>query len=173
MSREMTVSDSVWVEASPEVLYDLVSDVTQMPRWSPENTGGQVDQPGTPAYVGMRFVGSNRRGRARWRTSCEVTAADRGQRFAFRVDRIGGRKGLIRGSIAEWEYAFHAVENGTLVTETWRDGRRGWPDAVANAFDFVATGGSTFADFQCRNIQRTLCNFKAAVERETRQLNSG
>ena len=80
----------------PRVAYDAVSDVTQMGRWSPENTGARVPASG-PVEVGTSFVGTNRRGRATWVTECTVTAADPGERFAFRVHRIGPRRPVLAG----------------------------------------------------------------------------
>lgn len=165
MARDMTVRDSIVVDVDPETVYAQVSDPTQMGRWSPENRGAVVlGKPG-PAYVGMEFVGSNRRGRGRWVTRCVVTAADPGRRFAFDVRTWGVRRPSVPVRIATWEYTFEAADGGTLVTETWTDGRRGWPDLVTGVFDRAATGGRTFADFQRRNIARTLRNLKADLER--------
>ena len=154
MQRILTVSDSVTVDASPWSAWEAVADVTQMGRWSPENTGARVPSSG-PLAVGDSFVGTNRRGRRRWTTQCTVTAADPGKRFAFRVHRIGASRPVLRGRIATWDYHFEKVEGGTRVTETWTDDRR-WPDAAAAIFDKAATGGHLFADFQRRNIRHTL-----------------
>lgn len=160
----MTVSDSLFIAVSPDLVYDAVSDVTQMGRWSPENTGAVVDEPGPEPYVGMRFVGSNRRGPARWQTSCVVTAADRGRRFAFDVDRYGLGRFMVPVSVATWEYSFEPADGGTLVTETWRDGRTRWPGFVVKVFDPFATRQPSFADFQRGNIARTLRNLKRELE---------
>ena len=165
VKREMTVADSVWIDVAPEVAYDAVSDVTQMGRWSPENTGARVARPAAAPYVGMHFVGSNKRGPARWQTRCTVTVAERGRSFAFDVDRYGLSPVLLPVSVASWEYAFEARDGGTLVTETWHDGRRRWPDATVRVFDPLATGRSSFADFQRGNIARTLANLKHELER--------
>lgn len=159
----MNVSDSVVIAADPMELYRQVADPSQMGRWSPENTGADTP-PGVPLEVGARFVGTNRRGRARWSTGCVVTAADPGRRFAFDVREIGLRKPVLRGAIATWDYTFEAEDGGTRVTETWTDGRKRWPDPMAAVFDKVATGGRLFADFQRRNIARTLANLKTDVE---------
>ena len=78
LSRTMTVHDSVVVDADPMTVYRLVADPSQMPRWSPENTGADVPEPGSPATVGTTFVGTNKRGPARWQTRCRVTASDPG-----------------------------------------------------------------------------------------------
>ncbi|WP_405621154.1 SRPBCC family protein [Streptomyces sp. NBC_01508] len=171
MPRTFTVSDSVVVAASPAAVYEQVSRPALMGRWSPENlgatvrTGAKAGDGGAPdTYVGMVFDGHNKRGPLRWTTRCTVTAADPGERFAFRVHAIGLRTPRLPGPIATWEYRLEAVDGGTRVTETWTDDRRSWPDRVANAFDRVATRGHTFAEFQGRNIHRTLSNLKRAVE---------
>ncbi|MDN5717632.1 MAG: SRPBCC family protein [Janibacter sp.] len=165
MSRTRTVSDSVTIAVSPLTAWQAVSDITQMGRWSPENTGGRTT--GTaPIAVGTSFVGTNSRGGARWSTQCTITAADPGERFAFRVHGIGGTKPVLPARIATWEYRFEEAEGGTRVTETWTDDRR-WPDAVARVFDKAATGGRTFAQFQRKNIRRTLDRLKSELESES------
>lgn len=164
MSRTMTVQDSVVVDADPLTIFRLVADPSQMPRWSPENVAGDVPAPGSPADVGTVFVGANKRGRARWQTRCRVTASDPGKRFAFDVYQFGLRNPSLNVRIATWDYVFETVDGGTKVTETWTDNRRGWPDVGANFFDKIATGGRTFADFQRRNIAKTLKNLKADLE---------
>lgn len=159
----MTVSDSVEVAATPEQIWAEVADPSQMPRWSPENTGAPVGA-GRPLSVGDVFHGTNKRGPARWTTRCTVTASEPGKVFAFDVLAIGVRTPRLRGRIASWSYTFEPVGSGTRVTETWTDLRKGWPDRVAAVFDKVATRGSLFSDFQRRNIARTLANLKAEFE---------
>lgn len=172
MNRQSTVSDSIVIDVDPQTAWAAVSDITQMGRWSPENLGGRVEGAATGpsegrVAVGTSFVGDNRRGRAQWVTKCTVTAADPGERFAFRVHRIGVGTPRIRAAIATWEYRFEGVEGGTRVTETWTDDRP-WPDALATAFDKAVTGGRTFAQFQTRNIRRTLDRLKQELEGERR-----
>ncbi|OON82528.1 SRPBCC family protein [Streptomyces tsukubensis] len=165
MTRTLTVSGGVVVDAPADTVYDHVSDPMLMGQWSPENLGARVRERRERTYVGMVFEGHNRRGPVRWTTRCTVTAAERGRLFAFRVHAIGLRRPRLPGSIATWEYRFEPAEGGgTLVTETWQDDRRAWPDAVAGAFDRAATRGHTFADFQRRNIRTTLDNLKKAME---------
>ena len=164
MGRELTVSGSIHIEVDPGTVYDAVSDVRQMGRWSPENTGAVVHEPADAAYVGMTFVGSNKRGPARWQTRCTVTAADPGRRFAFDVNRYGFGGVLVPVSVASWEYTFAPSDGGTVVTETWVDGRRWWPDLVVRALDPIATRHASFAEFQRGNIRRTLKRLKAELE---------
>ncbi|MFI8348183.1 SRPBCC family protein [Streptomyces sp. NPDC085596] len=166
MARVLSVSDSIVIDVSPEVAYRAVSNPGDMGRWSPENLGTTPGSADGPAEVGASFVGRNKRGRFRWVTRCTVTAAEPGRHFAFRVHAIGVGRPRLRGPIATWEYRFEPAGEGTRVTETWTDDRRAWPDLAAGAFDRVVTSGSTFADFQTRNIRTTLRNLKRELERQ-------
>jgi uncharacterized protein YndB with AHSA1/START domain len=103
------------VAASPETLYDLVSDVTQMARWSPETVAARwLDDARGPA-VGARFAGTNKLGKLTWTTKPTVTAAERGSVFAFTVP---GRSG------PTWTYTFTPAPGGTTVTESAVQERR-------------------------------------------------
>ena len=164
MTRELTVSDSIVVAVDPKVAYLEVSDIRQMGRWSPENRGGTVKGDFDQAYVGMRFVGDNKRGPVRWQTECVVTAAEPGRRFAFDVERYGFGRFMVPVRIATWAYDFEPVDGGTRVTETWTDGRTGWPDFTTRIFDPIATRKPSFAEFQKGNIRRTLANLKKELE---------
>lgn len=160
----MSVFDSIYIAVDPLVVYRQLSDPTLMGRWSPENLGATVREPRESSYVGMEFEGVNKRGLAKWVTRCVVTAADPGERFAFRVEAIGVRKPRFRGAIASWEYRFAPEDGGTRVTETWTDDRGGWPNAAVQVFDRIATGGDLFSQFQAKNIHRTLRNLKKQLE---------
>ena len=165
MGRDLSVSDTLTIDADPTTIWTALADPTQMPRWSSENTGAD-SAGGRPLTVGDSFVGSNTRGRARWHTRCVVTAATPGEVFTFEVRAIGVRRPWLAGSIARWSYTLTPIAGGgTRVTETWTDGRRGWPDALAGVFDKIVTGGDRFADFQRRNIARTLAAMKADFEK--------
>ena len=164
MAREFEVSDSIVVAVDPATAYDAVSDVRQMGRWSPENRGAVVKDDFDHAYAGMRFVGDNKRGSIRWQTECVVTVAEPGRRFAFDVRRYGFGRFMVPVRIASWAYDFEPVDRGTRITETWSDGRTGWPDFTTRVFDPIATGKPSFAEFQKGNIRRTLANLKTELE---------
>ncbi|MGW2959407.1 SRPBCC family protein [Streptomyces sp. NPDC001220] len=166
MTRVFTVSGSIVIDVPPAAAYQAVSRPGDMGRWSPENLGTTADWTGEDVTPGATFVGRNKRGRFRWVTRCTVTAADPDRRFAFRVHAIGRTRPRLRGPIATWEYRFEPAGRGTRVTETWTDDRRAWPAFVAGAFDRLVTSGSTFADFQVRNIDKTLRNLKRELERD-------
>jgi hypothetical protein len=102
------VEDSVVIARRPEEVYDLVSDVTRMGGWSPVCKACWWDE-GESARVGAWFTGRNELPERTWETRSEVVVADRGREFAFVVAATGTR----------WGYRFSAVEDGTLVTESW------------------------------------------------------
>jgi Polyketide cyclase / dehydrase and lipid transport len=105
----ISVTVSKVIPTGAEALYDLVADVTNMHRFSPENTDAVWLNGATGPSVGAKFKGSNQLGKAKWSTKPTVTAADRGRRFAFKVPGAAG---------TEWTYEFEPVETGTRVTES-------------------------------------------------------
>ena len=164
MKRTLQVSDSIVIKIDAQTIWNQLADPAQMPRWSPENTGATTPEVGRPLQVGESFEGTNRRGRARWTTRCVVTDSDPARRFAFNVGKIGLRRPILRGRIARWAYDLEPVAGGTRVTETWTDGRSTWPDWLSAAFDRAVTGGQLFADFQRKNIHRTLSTMRSEFE---------
>jgi uncharacterized protein YndB with AHSA1/START domain len=113
------------IAAPPQVLYDLVSDVTRMGDWSPETTSCRWVGGAAGARVGARFRGSNRLGWRRWSTRCTVVEADPGARFSFDVDLPGL-------PISRWTYEFLAEGQATRVRESWTDRRPAWMDRLSN-----------------------------------------
>ncbi len=106
---------AMFIEASPETLYDLVADVTRMGEWSPETTSAEWLGDNHEAVVGARFKGTNTAGPNTWSTKPTVTVAERGHEFAFEVP---GKSG------PTWTYRFEPVEGGTRVTESVRQQKR-------------------------------------------------
>jgi hypothetical protein len=114
MKQELT-SDraSRYIEASPEALYALVSDVTRTPEYSPEVVKCTWIKGATGPAVGARFKAINHAGRVPdWPNKPIVTVAEPGRLFAFERSEIGG------GTI-EWRYVFEPQGTGTLVTESY------------------------------------------------------
>ena len=104
----LTHSASVVVQASPEELYDLVSDVTRTGEWSPVCRECRWDE-GATGSVGDWFTGHNDNGLRQWETRSQVVAAERGREFAWMVG-----EGWIR-----WGYSLAPAAGGTELTESW------------------------------------------------------
>ena len=165
MSRTMTVQDSVVVDADP--MTDLPADRRPEPDAALEPGEHRRRRSRARARLppsAPRSSAPTSAGSLGGRPAAASRLSDPGERFAFDVFQFGLSTPVVRFRIATWAYEFEAVEGGTKVTETWTDGRRRWPDAMANTVDKLATGGRTFADFQRRNIAKTLANLKADLE---------
>jgi len=104
------------IAATPERVYELVSDLPRMGEWSPENTGGKWVGTMPPATVGAKFKGTNGKGKMRWSTVATVTRAESGRAFAFDVKASGMK-------VAGWGFDLEPVDGGTRVTQWWDDHR--------------------------------------------------
>ena len=77
-------SEAISIAVEPHALWEMISDVTRTPEWSPDVIHSVWIDPG-PA-VGARFESVNRMPLIRrWRSRSTVIAADPGRRFAFAV----------------------------------------------------------------------------------------
>ena len=113
MSKHETINLTVerTIPASPEALYDIVTDVSRIGDMSPECRSAEwVGKTQGPA-VGAKFKGTNELGSSKWSTKPTVTAAEPGQVFEFKVPMGFG---------PTWRYEFHAVDGGTRVVESVR-----------------------------------------------------
>lgn len=153
---EPTVRESVLVAAAPEQVYESVSDVGSMGRWSPEATGAEWRTSG-PVERGSRFRGTNRRGRISWATQCHVVAADPGREFTFDVH-------VLAKPVARWSYTLRSESGGTEVTETWIDLRSGAHGALMSVVGFVVTGVWDRAEHNRASMRLTLARLKEHLE---------
>ena len=99
------------IKASPDAVYDLLSDLPRMGEWSPENIGGEWQDGGT-GRIGDRYIGHNRAGERTWSVPVLVTVADRGRYFEFVTHPD-------EGPYARWAYRLQAWETGTRLTQVW------------------------------------------------------
>lgn len=101
------------IEASPESLYDIVSDVTRTPELSPEIRSCTWVRGATGPAVGARFRAINTTGgHSVWPNWPVVVTADRGREFAFtRTEPFCGT--------LEWKYRFIPEGSGTRVVESY------------------------------------------------------
>ncbi|HVV38383.1 MAG TPA: SRPBCC family protein [Acidimicrobiales bacterium] len=112
---DMVLSDSIEIAASAEAVYDVVSNVTRVGEWSPETHTGAWTQEAAPV-VGARFKGTNKTDAFERATPCVVTAAERGNRFAF--DVIGGDD----GNGASWSWDIEPSGDGVTLTQRFEIG---------------------------------------------------
>jgi hypothetical protein len=150
----MTVDrETVSIDARPEVVWDLVSDITRMGEWSPECTGGRWFGRRKAPEVGASFVGYNRRGWIRWLTTAKVEESERGRSFVFRIRESGVR----------WGYEFEPDGDGTRLSE-FRD-LSGARVGMIRTFSSLFLGGmDDHAEELREGMRQTLAGIKAAAE---------
>lgn len=133
---------TVHINAAPDLVYALVSDVTRMGEWSPETERCEWVDGATGPAVGAKFKGTNKMGPAKWSTTPTITEAEPGKLFAFDAG----------GTI--WRYSFTATDTGTSVTESF---------TVTSALSRLYTLGPR-RNMLIRGMQKTLERLKAAAE---------
>jgi hypothetical protein len=104
-----------YIEASPEAVYAVVSDVTSTGERSPECKAAEWLPGAAPGTVGSRFRGRNQSGKLiRWSRVCDVVTADAGREFAFRT--VWQRH---RPDSTTWGYRMEPEGSGTRVTQSY------------------------------------------------------
>ncbi len=138
---------TVHIDATPEAVYALVSDITRMGEYSPECVKAEWVDGATGPVVGAKFKGHNRIGRfLKWSTTPEVTEVDPGQVFAFRTKET------------IWRYRFApGADGGTDVTETFET------TSYGKAMQLVSPEKKRQPKM-VEGMQQTLARVKAAAE---------
>ena len=102
---------STFIQAPPERLYDIIADITSMPKLSPEIVRCEWLDGADAAVPGARFKATNKV-RITWSNKPIIAVADRGREIAWSRTEIGG------GTVL-WRYQFELDGNGTRVTESY------------------------------------------------------
>lgn len=147
------ISRTTRVEAGPEAVWALVSDLPRMGDLSPENAGGRWLGGATGPAVGARFKGRNRNGWRRWSTTVTVEECEPGRVFAFRVSFWGV-------PVSRWRYDVVGEGTGTLLTESWTDRRPAWFRGPAG----LSTGVMDRTSATAAGIEATLAAVRARLE---------
>jgi hypothetical protein len=149
MQGAVTVS----MAASPETIWDLIADVRNIGKFSPETFEAEWLDGATGPELGARFRGHVRRneiGPVYW-TTCRVTACDPGREFGFEV-LLGDR------AVNNWHYRLTPTATGTDVTESFH----------LNQNPLIAVysvlGGQLRRRRNLRDMRKTLDRVKAIAE---------
>jgi uncharacterized protein YndB with AHSA1/START domain len=139
------------INAPVTTVWELISDVTKMPQWSPQC---RVMKPLGEVRQGTRTLNVNRRGRLFWPTTCRITEFIPEKKLAFRVNENN----------TVWSYELAPTETGTRLIET-RHAENG-TTAVSNFLVGKFMGGvPTFEQELTEGMKASLERIKAAAER--------
>ncbi|MDT5008862.1 MAG: hypothetical protein QOH57_479 [Mycobacterium sp.] len=140
--------------ASPEEIWDLVADIRNTGKFSPETFEAEWLGGATAPALGAKFRGHVKRneiGPVYW-TTCRVTACEPAKEFGFEV-LVGSR------SVNNWHYEFVAANGGTDVTESFRLNE----SAFTRLYGFTPFGYLRRRR-NLRDMETTLERIKAVVE---------
>ncbi len=149
---EPCVSATVAIDARPDVVYSLITDLPTLASLAQEAVAMQWRK-GNAVAPGAVFTGDNENGSRSWTTKCTVTDAEPGRRFAFDV-----RHTIF--PVARWQYDIVASDGGCEVTESTWDRRPGWFRKLAGK----ATGVSDRVAANTQHIELTLQRLKQRAE---------
>jgi hypothetical protein len=147
----MDYSDSIDIVASPEVVFARITDLPEMGRLSPENTGGEWMGGVTGPGPGVKFKGTNARGTDTWSTVARVTTYEPPSKFVFDVNF-----GPFR--VSQWSFAIEPTPHGCRVIEGWTERR----NILVRRSD--KKSGFNRADYTKTSIATTLAKLKEACE---------
>jgi hypothetical protein len=149
----MEGSVTVFMAAPAEKIWNLIADVRNTGRFSPEVMEAEWLDGVTEPALGARFRGHVKRneiGPVYW-TTCRVTACEPGREFGFAV-LLGDKPAN------NWHYRLSPVDGGTDVTESFRLAES-LPLRLYSAF-----GGQLRRRRNVRDMRTTLERIKAVVE---------
>lgn len=149
----MEGSVTVAMAAPPERIWDLIADVRNTGKFSPETFEAEWLDGATGPALGARFRGHVRRneiGPVYW-TTCRVTACEPGREFGFEV-LVGDR------AVNNWHYRLTPAGTGTDVTESFRLNQ----DPLMALYSVF--GGQLRRRRNLRDMRKTLERIKAVVE---------
>lgn len=141
------------VAAPAEVVWAMLSDLTRMHEWSPENDGVTWTGGATGPALGATFKGTNHHGKKSWSSAGKITVFDDGRALAF-LTSVGPIK------VATWGYEVEPTDGGCRVTETWTDRRGGLMKVLSK----LATGVEDRTEHNRAGMEQTLERLAAAAE---------
>jgi uncharacterized protein YndB with AHSA1/START domain len=145
---------TVEIDAPPAEVWSLVSDLRNMPRWSPQCAKTFV-RGGGPVRLGSRMVNLNRRGLLVWPTQSKVVRFEPEQEIAFRVNE----------NWTVWSYTLEPTATGGTMLTARREAPNGVSDVSVRLTEAVLGGVDAFHDELRAGMQQTLTRIKADAER--------
>ena len=141
------------IDAPPAEVWALVSDLRNMPRWSPQCARTFV-RGGGPVELGSRMVNVNRRGLLVWPTQSKVVRFVPEQEIAFRV----------KENWTVWSYTLEPTATGGTLVTARREAPNGVSDVSVRLTKAVLGGVEAFSDELVEGMRQTLARIKADAE---------
>lgn len=139
------------IAAPPERVWALVSDLRNMPRWSPQTARSILrSEPG----LGARFLNVNRKGLLVWPTRSKVVRYEEGVEIAWRV----------KENYTIWSLRLEPLPDGGTRLTQQREAPDGISDVSVNLTKVAFGGVPAFTRTLQEDMGRTLTRIKAEAE---------
>lgn len=150
MTDTQQLHASVDIEATPERVWSLVTDLPRMASWSPQVVKTFVRG---PVQQGSKAFNINRRGPLVWPTRSRVVVFEPHREFAFRI----------KDNAAIWAFVLEPTTTGTRLVHERRT-----PDGLGlislTLQKHVLGGAERFTGELLAGMQQTLTRIKAEAE---------
>jgi uncharacterized protein YndB with AHSA1/START domain len=131
-------------------VWELVSDLSRMPQWSPQC---RLMKSRGPLRQGAKTLNLNRRNRMWWPTTSRVTEVIPEKKLAFRVNQNN----------TIWSYELEPTDTGTRVVET-RHAENGVTAFSNMSVNALMGGVPSFERELVDGMNQTLARIKVAAE---------
>ena len=142
-------SASIEIAAAPEVVWNLVAEITRMAEWSPECVRAEWESGATGPAVGAEFHGFNQVGTFEWDAHGVVSECEAGKVFEFLVPRDSE-------TATRWRFEFASTGSATTLTESF--------DAPGINVEGSPSNFEGRHEMLVEGIGTTIANIKAAAE---------
>lgn len=143
---------TIAIDATPERVWAVVSDLSRMPEWSPQC---RVMRPLGAVREGTRTVNINRQGWKWWPTTAKVVRFEPNASIAFRV--VDNR--------SVWSFDIAPAAHGATLTQRRTIPPQGTTWISRKGIDALLGGADDFDDRLVAGMNATLAKIKDAVER--------
>jgi polyketide cyclase/dehydrase/lipid transport protein len=148
-----SVEVDMHIEAAPEDVWALVSDIQLSARFGTEFLGAEFLDGATGPAAGARFVGrSQHPAVGEWETVCTIVEFDPERVFGYVVEGLDGPS-------SHWRFTLSAERFGTRLTQWMRMGP---------ARSFINVAIDSMPDKETRILRRRLAEHRANMEANLR-----
>lgn len=103
----------VVVDAPPEQVFAVLTDVTRIAEWSHECHGAEWLDGATQAELGATFRGTNQVNRFGWSRTCTITTFEPGRAFGYRTS------GGVPPDSTAWSFELEPEGTGTRIIQRY------------------------------------------------------
>lgn len=144
---------SIEIAASPDQVWEVVSDLRRMREWSPQVDSTRLSDDLDDIAVGTRLTNRNVQGELAWITHAEVVRLDPGHEIAFRIEE----------NWAIWSFAVEASPAGARLTQR-REAPEGLSPSSVQAQETWLGGQEQFTVTLRAGMRETLEGIRATLE---------